>query len=53
MSKEELRKFSNVPYFLAFYKATSFCGFKILAVLDPKRNLGLFVLEKKKIDFKN
>ena len=49
MPKKELRKFSNMPYFLAFYKATSFCGFKVLAVLDVKRSLQLFVWEKKLI----
>ena len=47
--EEELSKISNVLYFFVFYKTTSFCGFKVLAVLDVKKSLRLFVWEKKLI----
>ena len=41
--EEELSKISNVLYFFVFYKTTSFCGFKVLAVLDVKSCLQLLV----------
>ena len=50
--EEELSKISNVLYFFVFYKTTSFCGFKVLAVLDVKSCLRLLAWEKK-FNFKN
>lgn len=52
MHKEEFRKFSNVPYLLAFFKVTSFCDSKVLSVLDPKRSVGLFVQAKRHLILK-